>query len=568
MHLASNIRKCTLLVLFSTLTSLSSSAAEDNNDSTSRTCVGLKNEDGTLHGNMILINGRIHTMDSTSKTSSVVAIKGGRVIYVGDYEEDARQYFDDSPTYLDLKGHVAIPGLIDCHNHIVLMGNRPGYHTPLENAYSIADVQSTYKARASTIPRGSFITTIGGFHPNHFSDGRLPTLAELDLALPEHPVFVSYGFNGPSATNSLGKLFFETSEQPVTVAENGSIASGQETGKSLLALRKQLTFEDRKRGVLDAMAYAASLGVTTHLDQGAFPATGTPEDGAASEDLYAMHLPWLSVYDDNLGIIRLRINFLHMDDTIDIPTIQQRLFNTFKFFGNDMIRTGSIGEFITTNYTGGPVFEEAASRIAGAGWRLEVHSLTATDFQSQTQAFEAVDANRSITNLRWVVAHVPQITGEYLSRLKKLGAGVNLSSYQYLAGIGPRAGPPFRDIVDSGIPAGIGADGMQIAPMNPWVHAYYATTGKNALGQQINAGQQITRKEMLYLYTRANQWFLGGPDEHLLGAIEVGRLGDIVVLNDDYFAVADEDLKTLRSILTVVGGVVVHNSGDLHASCK
>ncbi|HEX5203916.1 MAG TPA: amidohydrolase family protein, partial [Actinoplanes sp.] len=64
------------------------------------------------------------------------------------------------------------------------------------------------------------------------------------------------------------------------------------------------------------------------------------------------------------------------------------------------------------------------------------------------------------------------------------------------------------------------------------------------------------------LYTRANQWFLGGEDEQLLGSLEVGRLGDLVVLNDDYFTVPAEGLKKIRSVLTVVGGAVVHDTGD------
>ncbi|KAH9899035.1 amidohydrolase family-domain-containing protein [Xylariomycetidae sp. FL2044] len=523
--------------------------------------------DGALRGNIILTNGVIHTMDKIDSVSSVVAVREGQIIYVGDDEEEAAQGFLTAPKTIDLQGRTAVPGLIDCHNHLVLMGNRPGYHTPLENAYSIADVQDTYRARASSVPSGAFITTIGGFHPNQFDETRLPTLAELDEAVPEHPAFISIGFNGPSVTNTLGKAFFESADQPAAVSLNGSVASGQETGKALLALRSQHTFEDRKRGVVDAMAYATSLGVTTHLDQGAFPATGTPSDGAAHEDLYAMHLPWLSVFaDDRAGVVRLRINFLHMDDTLDVPTVQQRLLNTFKFFGDDMLRTGGIGEYVTTNYTGGPVFEEAARRIAQARWRLEIHSLTDSDFQSQIQAFESVDAVHGIRDLRWVIAHVPRITAGYLERLKNLGGGVNLSGWQYLAGVArgsQPAGPPFRDILASGIPAGIGADGVQIAPLNPWVHAYYATTGRNALGDLINDGQQIGRREMLQLYTRANQWFLGGPDERLLGAIEVGRLGDIVVLSDDYFTVPDEELKRLRSVLTVVGGVVVHDSGEL-----
>ena len=520
---------------------------------------------GALRGNLILKNGQIHTMDASESVASVVAIQSGQVVYVGESEEDALANFNTAPATIDLRGRVAVPGLIDCHNHMVLFGNRPGYHTPLENAYSIAEVQSTLRSRAGSVPNGSFVTTIGGFHPNQFEEARLPTLAELDEALPDHPAFVSVGFSGPSVTNTLGRAFFDGLDQAPVIGEGGSIASGQENGKALLGLRGQLTFEDRKRGVRDAMAYAASLGVTTHLDQGAFPATGTPSDGAANEDLYAMHLPWLSVYDDEEGTVRLRINFLHMDDEPEVPTVQQRLLNSFKFFGGDMVRTGGIGEFATTDYAGGPVFEEAARRIAAAGWRLEVHSLTATDFQAQIEAFEAVNAVQSIEDLRWVIAHVPLITPEYLERLKTLGGGVNLSGWQYLAGRGPGAGPPFKDILESGIPAGMGADGMQIAPMNPWVHAYYATTGRNALGDVINEGQQISRAEALRLYTSANQWFLGGPDERLLGAIEVGRLGDVVVLSDDYFEAPDQELRRIRSVLTVVGGEVVHDSDELRS---
>lgn len=82
-----------------------------------------------------------------------------------------------------------------------------------------------------------------------------------------------------------------------------------------------------------------------------------------------------------------------------------------------------------------------------------------------------------------------------------------------------------------------------------------------ALGSQVNPGQQLTRAEVLEHFTNANRWFLGGQDEELLGTLEVGRLGDVVVLSDDYFAVADEDLKKLHSVLTVLGGQVVHSGG-------
>ncbi|HEV7653834.1 MAG TPA: amidohydrolase family protein [Mycobacteriales bacterium] len=522
--------------------------------------------DGSFRADLVLHNGRIHTMDDRNRTASVVAISDGAITYVGnDVGRARRSVENDQPRLVDLRGRTAIPGIIDCHNHIVLMGNRPGYHTPLENAYSIAEVQATYRARAGGVPAGQFVTTIGGFHPNQFREHRLPTLAELDAALPDTPAYVSIGFSGPSVTNSAGAAWFAANAAlPPAVGSDGSIAAGAETGKATLALRQRLTFADRKRSVLDAMAYATGVGVTTHLDQGAFQATNTPSDGAAHEDNYTMHLPFLAVYDDGHGSVRLRINFLHQDVDTNVATLQQRLLNAFKFFGGDMVRTGGIGEFIAASYFGGPVFVEAARRIARAGWRTEVHSLTGTDFQTQIQGFEQVNAEIPITDLRWVVAHVPQITEEYLNRLKALGGGVNLTGWQYLAGNGPQSGPPFRRIVDNGIPAGMSSDGMQIAPMNPFVHAYYATTGLNALGNQINPGQQISRQELMELYTRDNQWFLGDKDEDLLGSLEVGRLGDVVVLNEDYFTVPADRLRKIRSVLTVVGGEIVHDTGTVH----
>ena len=117
-------------------------------------------------------------------------------------------------------------------------------------------------------------------------------------------------------------------------------------------------------------------------------------------------------------------------------------------------------------------------------------------------------------------------------------------------------------IVDNGIPAGMSSDGMQIAPMNPWLHMYYATTGLNARGVLINAGQQITRQEVLQLYTARNGWFLREEDE--LGSIEVGKLADLAVLNQDYFTVPDVELKQIRSVLTVVGGKIVHDDGSIN----
>jgi hypothetical protein len=532
---------------------------------------------------LLLVNGRIHTMDAKNTVASAVSIRDGRFTDVSNAPMPPR---GPNTRVLDLGGRTVVPGIIDNHNHIVLMGNRPGHHTPLENAYSIPDVQAIYAERAAGIPNGAWITTIGGFHSNHiYADpanplsGRLPTLAELDAAVPNNPAFMMIGFNGPGATNSAGRAIFEA--QGIVVGVNGSV-TGTNCPAALLYLRQTLLNpEERRRSTLDAMRYATTVGVTTHVDQGAFQKSNTITDGAAHEDNFTMHFPFLQIYEQGKGLVRLRINFLHMETDPEQPELQQRLKNAFPFLGNDMVKTGGIGEFIAAGTNPATsAFAAAAKRVAAANWRAEVHSLgrrntptsNPADFEFEVMAFEAADADYPgvVRDRRWVIAHVPGITQEWIDRFQAIGGNLSLTGWQYLAGnlpsstVAPYAGPPFRMIVDSsrrpgGIHAGMSSDGMQIAPMNPWLHMYYATTGFNARGVQINPNQQVTRQEVLSLYTRENGWFLREEDQ--LGSIEPGKLADLVVLNLDYFSVPNEDLKKIRSVLTVVGGNVVHDAG-------
>ena len=90
-------------------------------------------------------------------------------------------------------------------------------------------------------------------------------------------------------------------------------------------------------------------------------------------------------------------------------------------------------------------------------------------------------------------------------------------------------------------------------------------TGRDAAGELINGGQQATRQEAVWLYTAANGWFSREEDD--LGSIEIGKFGDFVVLNNDFFdeeEVADEDIRNIASVLTTVGGRVVHYTGVLN----
>jgi predicted amidohydrolase YtcJ len=512
-----------------------------------------------------LVNGKIHTLDASNSIVSSVTIQNGKIASVGN---DGDPSGGPCMQVINLGGRTAVPGLVDNHNHFLLLGLRPGHDTRLETATSIADVQAAIRARVKTVKANDWITAMGGFTPAQFAENRLPTLAELDAAAPANPVLVFNSFTGPATTNTPGKTFFTS--KGVAVDALGNIGAGAPSLAALNALRAIQTFDDKKRGTLDAMAYSASVGVTTNVDMGGFVIPGSKYseasdqfDTLASWDPFTAYDPLLSLYDEGNVSVRVRIFFLSMDNTAAVPLTTQRVLNAFSNFGDDMVRSSGIGEFATswplfgnpfpTNYTA------ALTIVAQRGWAFQQHSLSLAEDQFAAGTFETVNNSTPIADLRWSVAHVPAIDATTVNRLKKIGAGVAVHPFRYLSG-GNAGGPPLRMIIDSGIHVGAGSDSAQISTLYPWNMIYYMVTGKNVAGKLVNAGQQITREEAIRLYTVNNGWFL--KEEANLGSIEVGKFGDVVVLSDDYFNVVrvpDESIRKLHSVLTVVDGKVVHN---------
>jgi hypothetical protein len=523
-----------------------------------------------------LVNGKIHTMDAKDRVVSSVVMQGGRFTGVGDNDGGGG---GRCLTVINLRGRTVVPGIIDNHNHIVLLGLRPGYDVRLENANSIQEALDTLAARAAGVPPGEWVTSIGGFSRNQFFPDpqpvRFPTLAELSAAVPNRPVFIMESFAGPGAANALAKSFFES--RGVTVGADGSVGAGGASLTALFLLRQLQTLDTQKRGLQDAMAYASGVGITTHLDQGGFPAAGNNTDGAANFDRYRAFDSLRALHREGKLTNRIWLNFLHLEEDPATPELQARLNNTFNDFGNPLLRILGIGEFTAGpfNLPGSPSWQNGTRLVAKAGWRNENHSLTATDFKIIIENWKIIHDElvasgntAGITKLRWVLAHVPFIDNEYLQKLKALGGGVSLlGGWRWLTGTATGNGPPFRTILNSGIRAGMSSDGMQISTMSPWINLYYVVTGRNARGLLINTGQQLTRKEGLRLYTADNGWFLNAEDR--LGTIEEGKYADLIVLSDDYFDAAkvpDEKIRDIHSVLTIVGGRIVHD--DLDAQAK
>jgi predicted amidohydrolase YtcJ len=520
-----------------------------------------------------LVNGKIHTFDAQDRVVNEVTIQEGRIAYVGP---PGNHKLNPCTKTINLHGRVVVPGLIDNHNHFVLFSQRPGYDVMVETATSIPEAMAMLKERAKSAPAGAWVTAIGDWTPRLFKENRLPTLAELDQAVPDHPVF--FGTFGPAVTNSLGKKFFES--KGITVGATGALA-GPAANAALGLLRKMQTPEDRIRSAEYAQSYVLRYGLTTSVDMGVFADPGSPnlQDDFTFPGIASAN-PW-TVYEQILALDhrrklneRVRLFMISMDQSMDLPLLTQRLLNVFPNFGDNMLRVSGIGEFASpwfSNFAGGqhPAnYEAALQLVAKHAWTYQQHTLSLAEVQFTAQTYEKVNAVTPIADLHWSIAHVPAIDSQTLQAMKAIGVGMALHGWKYLQGgqgtpAGQPAGPPYRTLLDSGIHVGAGSDAADISILDPWYEIYYMVTGKDCTGALINAGEQVTREQALRMYTADNGWFF--HEENELGSIETGKLGDLVVLSRDYFdpqKVSNEGIKQLKSELTVVGGRVVYN--DLH----
>jgi predicted amidohydrolase YtcJ len=517
-----------------------------------------------------LVNGKIHTFDAQDRVVNEVTIQEGRIAYVGP----GKHKLDPCTKTINLHGRTVVPGLIDDHNHFVLFSHRPGYDVMVETATSIPQAMAMLTERAKAVPAGAWVTAIGDWTPRLFKENRLPTLAELDQAVPDHPVY--FATFGPAVTNSLGKKFFES--KGITVGANGALA-GPAANAALGALRKMQTLDDKIRSAEYAQSYALEYGLTTSVDMGVFADPGSPDlqddfkfPGIASANPWNVYQQILALDHQHKLNERVRLFQISMDQSMALPLLNERLLNLFPDFGDEMLRVSGIGEFASpwfSNFAGGqhPAnYEAALQLVAKHGWTYQQHTLSLAEVQFTAQTYEKVNAVTPIADLHWSIAHVPAIDPQTVQAMKAIGVGLALHGWKYLQGgqgtpAGQPAGPPYRTLLASGIHVGAGSDAGDISILDPWYEIYYMVTGKDCTGALINAGETVTREQALRMYTADNGWFF--HEENQLGSIETGKLGDLVVLNENYFdpqKVSDEGIKQIKSVLTVVGGRIVYNN--------
>jgi predicted amidohydrolase YtcJ len=175
--------------------------------------------------------------------------------------------------------------------------------------------------------------------------------------------------------------------------------------------------------------------------------------------------------------------------------------------------------------------------------------------------------------LRWFFDHAETISENNMERVKRLGGGIAIQDRmafqgeyfvaRYGAGAAQRT-PPITRMLEMGIPVGAGTDATRVSSYNPWVSLYWLVSGRTVGGLALyDEKNRLDRTAALRLYTAGSSWFSG--DEGKKGGIAAGQLADLAVLSADYFSVPEGEIKGIEAALTVMGGKIVHGSGDFAA---
>ncbi|HEV8415645.1 MAG TPA: amidohydrolase [Bryobacteraceae bacterium] len=532
---------------------------------------------------LILTNGKIITVDERFSIAQAVAIRGDRVIATGTDQEIAR-LAGPNTRRIDLRGKAVIPGLIDNHMHLLRAASTWAKELRFDGVYSRKQATEMLRARVKAAGAGEWIYNIGGWAHQQFTDDPRPfTREELDQIAPNHPVALQESYYQVFLNSrALALLKIEAGAPDPPEFVKGSIvrdAAGKPTGVVRGDIAGTRVVASKMPRVAPEQLEASATALVRDMNRAGLTSVGVP---GCDADVLAIFQKWKAEGRLNVRIFCISGAAAGNPEAVD-RSIQQ-LARMKLFQGDSYIDEVSFGESVysplhdpmfalTSNPTPAQLeaWRKMAMAIAQAGLPLHVHAELSSTIDAFLDQIEAINKEHPIKNLRWALAHVNQINAPQLERMKKLGmyaavhpwavinGGIMHDGDTLYKGFGDSAYdmPPLATIQNSGIVWGLGTDGTAANQTLPFTTLSFAVTGKMAGGTKV-IRQTISREDALIAHTRKNAFFVFQEDN--LGAIQAGKLADLVVLDRDYLTVPVDQIKDVRPVMTVVGGRVVYEA--------
>lgn len=522
---------------------------------------------------ILLTNGRIYrsAWDETPADSLVVA--DGRVLWSG-----TRADAPAADKTIDLDGATVLPGLTDAHIHLFAIAHaRLQVPVTPRDAASIGAVLKLLAARAQKISAGQWVHG-AGLDENGLAEHRLPTRAEIDAAIPHHPVMLRRFCGHVAVANSAALQFFNI-DDGVADPDGGTFGrdnagrldgSATESAAELMfraappMLRADLvtalraTIDDSVRLGLVA-AVEAAVGFTVGFDDEF--AIWNELRGSAP---LPMRLGFMNQLDPDEAAQR---NLLPTQDA-DWQSM------SLKYFADGIVgaRTAAVSEdYFDTPSRGFFMRDEAElQRVIvnahAAGWQVAVHCCGDRAIDAVISAYEQAQAALPREQARHRIEHyfVPPESG--LARMKQLGAlVVTQPSFltrmrRSIAGaFGPRADRhyPARSIIDAGVTY-VATSDAPTGSWSPWDGIADAVHRASDSGAPIGAAEAITVREAIHSYTVGGAFAM--KQEDWRGTLMSGMAADLIAIDRDIFAPMMPSLRDTKVLLTMLRGGVVHDT--------
>jgi len=518
----------------------------------------------------ILLNGKIVTLDAQSSVMPAMAIRDDRIVATGA-SDDIAKLAGASTRVIELGGRTVIPGLIDSHIHAIRAGLKFSVEVSWIGATSIAEAMERIRLAAIYAWPGAWIVVGGGWTPSQFAESRRPTQAELVAAAPDHPVYVQLFYRAilltPAGLQAFGiaregdlpaGAKFDHREDAQT---NGWISGNSAAITGLYARLPVPGLDESMEGTRRFLHELNRFGITGVFDPGGH--------NLAPEEYEALLRLWRA------GKLTVRVAYSICGPRPGSELADLQALTRFlpMGVGDGMLRFNGIGERVTWGMYNNDTpteaqkeeFYQVARWTAGRGMALTVHWNNDSSVHHLLDVLERVDREIPIRHLRWSVAHLHDASDLSLTRMKALGVGWLMQNGLYFAassflsarGSAMNRAPPIKTGLRLGLHIGGGTDANRVMSYNPFVSLKWMTDGRTVDGMTTRrASELVSREEALRLYTKGSAWFTFDDDKR--GTLEPGRLADLAVLDKDYLTVPADELGSLTSLLTMVGGKIVY----------
>ncbi len=506
----------------------------------------------------ILVNGKILTVDSQFSVREAVAIRDGKITVVGS-NSDVRKQAGPRTRVIDLQGRTVIPGFIDSHIHAIRAGQTFTTEVNWVGTTSLGEAMKRIHEASLAKKPGSWLIVAGGWNAEQFKEKRRPTQADLVAAAPNNPVYVQLGYDWEVMTPAGFKAMGINSEADLPRPgkferdANGNPTGAIEDGGGFavaIALFDKLphpTFDEQVEGEKKFFREMNRLGVT---------GVGDPGGNNLNPENYQ---PIFKVWRQHQMTVRIAYSLCGPTPGKEFEELQSLTQMLPQGFGDDMLKFNGIGERVTwgMNNNEHPTAEDQEKYYQIVRWAAQkgmpvtMHWMNDASADTLLSIYERVNAEFPIANLRWSVAHLTNASPRNLRRMKAMGVGWTIQR--------PEAAS-VENAKELGVNMGAGTDAHRVASYNPFTTLkWLLVDSKNAGGVQRGSEQTPTREDALRAYTIGSAWF--SFDEDKRGSLEPGKLADLAVLTKDYMTVPLDQLESVESLLTMVGGKIVYAAG-------